>query len=244
MCSNNYKWVDGEIATYAIWYECNVCSCLLKMNGIDRARDVEKELNEVTSPRRGWFRPWSISTEWVSECVWLQTFKCVCVALHKYEIFWRWKKTEEIERGRKRREFLFISPYDIFLSWINHEIYIFFGNTLAPYHYTLCLYVYVIDFTSSKWQRLPNLLLLLLLLLAAVMRIVCVFMCFQSVSIPLSYHSGISVGVHRKTVDRPKKTINKWRWFLLHILPYEVLALKLLADLIYSLWMKFIKWIK
>lgn len=221
-----------------------MCGCLLKMNEIDRARDVEKELNEVTSPRRGWFRPWSISTEWVSECVWLQTFKCVCVALHKYEIFWRWKKNRrDWEREEEKRILIYLTIRYIPLmnkSWDIH----FFGNTLAPYHYTLYLYVYVIDFTSSKWQRLPNLLLLLLLLLAAVMRIVCVFMCFQSVSIPLSYSSGISVGVHRKTVDRPKKTINKWRWFLLHILPYEVLALKLLADLIYSLWMKFIKWIK
>lgn len=46
-------------------------------------------------------------------------------------------------------------------SWETHS---FFG--IRSIHYTLYLYVYVIDFTSRKWHRL-------LLLLLLVMRIVC-----------------------------------------------------------------------
>lgn len=243
MCSNNYKWVDGEIATYAIWYECNVW--LPPQNEWNWSCERCRKRVEWSNFSQAWMIQAVIYFNRMSEWVCVVTnFQVRVRCTSQIWNFLKMKKNRrDWEREEEKRILIYLTIRYIPLmnkSWDIH----FFGNTLAPYHYTLYLYVYVIDFTSSKWQRLPNLLLLLLLLLAAVMRIVCVFMCFQSVSIPLSYSSGISVGVHRKTVDRPKKTINKWRWFLLHILPYEVLALKLLADLIYSLWMKFIKWIK
>lgn len=142
MCSNNYKWVDGEIATYAIWYECNVW---LPQNEWNWSCERCRKRVEWSNFSQAWMIQAVIyfnrMSEWVSVCGYKLSSAC---ALHftNMKFFEDEKNRRDWEREEEKRILIYLTIRYIFLSWINHEIYIFLGiHSLHTIIHYICMFM-------------------------------------------------------------------------------------------------------